>query len=222
MTEQLSVQDFVLASLVYLFWQTCYFVKTEVIDKAKLDASPEKLTSLRWLSKDTKNPLARAILKTLKSLGIFQRDEDYDASTTKTKLVFIGSQFIYTLFTFAPTYLFYSSSYWHLGYIVFVFTVSVFYGASFYIEIFSSRYLRQLEGKRGGVRKIASSQKVAQIAVETAATAPLLEADLQAAEHAEQSGTTLSDVSKHIDEVVDENDGLFFEENTLLDLGIDT
>jgi len=52
---RLQVLDFFRAALVYLFWQAAYFLKTEIVDKKKLDKNPELLTSLRWLSSDSKN-----------------------------------------------------------------------------------------------------------------------------------------------------------------------
>lgn len=142
---KLYISDYLYAALIYLFWQTCYFLKTEVIDKDKLDKNPELLTSLRWLSTDTKNPMARAVLKILKYMGIFQPNEDYDSRTAKTKIVFMGSQFVYTFVTFLITPILYRSHIAHLGYIILIFISSVYNGASFYIDIFSKRYQRKME-----------------------------------------------------------------------------
>lgn len=143
----LTIIDFINASGVYLLWQLFYFIKTEVIDKDVLNCHPELITSLRWLSKDTKNPLAKAILKLCRKIGIFQKDENYDHTKIKTLVVFMVSQFIYTLSTFIITPFLFSSHIFHLIWIIFIFTMSVYNGASFYIDIFSARYLKNLEDK---------------------------------------------------------------------------
>jgi hypothetical protein len=75
-----------MALLAYLAWQLLYFVKTEVVDKKKLDANPNLQTSLRWLSTDKKNGANRAILKLLKTVGVFAMDEDFDHTTMKVSM----------------------------------------------------------------------------------------------------------------------------------------
>jgi hypothetical protein len=142
----IHLSDYLYASLLYIFWQVIYYIKTEIMDRDKLDRCPELLTSLRWLSTDTKNALARAILKLLRLMRIFGSSEDYDAKSIKTKIVFMSTQFIYTLITFTITPFLYNSQAFHISYIIFIFSISVYYGASFYIDIFSKRYDHQLEG----------------------------------------------------------------------------
>lgn len=141
----LTFLDFFLAAIIYLFWQICYFIKTEVVDKEKLDRRPELLTSLRWLSKDMKNALANSVVNVCKRLRIYGYDEEPDPTSVKTKLVFIFSQFLYTLFTFIVTPPLYFSHAVNLGYIITIFTISIYNGASFYIDIFSKRYQRNLD-----------------------------------------------------------------------------
>jgi hypothetical protein len=136
----MTMQDFLFATFGYVVWQILYLVKTEFLDKEKLDTNPNLETSLRWLSRDVKNQFAMKVLRFLKVLGIFTSTENYDSKTLKTKLVFVFSQFLYTVITFLPTFVFYYSSVAHLLYIFTIFTTSTFNGASFYIEIFSKRY----------------------------------------------------------------------------------
>lgn len=45
---------------------------------AKLDADPELQTSLRWLAKDTKNPLHKLVLKLTRATGVLAKDEVFD------------------------------------------------------------------------------------------------------------------------------------------------
>lgn len=155
----LRAVDYLGAVLVYLLWQALYILKTEVWDKDKLDTNPHILTSLRWMAKDTKNPMARSVLRMMRRIGIFRADEDYDSHTMKTKLVFVASQLTITVLSFLPSVAVYQSQSLHLAYIILIFTIAVFNGASFYIEVFSVRYhtyIEQLEQMRG-IAKAASS-----------------------------------------------------------------
>ena len=145
---ELTVMDYIYAILLYILWQIMYLVKTEILDKERFDSDPSLVTSLRWLSKDTKNPLARKILSVLRAVGIFGVNEEYDSTSMKTKLVFVGSQLLLTLVSIAPTPLSYYSQSWMLLYIGMIFTIAVYNGASYYIEVFSKRYhlhIQQLE-----------------------------------------------------------------------------
>lgn len=138
--DTLRVTDYLIALALYMFWQFAYLVKTEYLDKSKLDNNPELLTSLRWLAKDTKNAMARGFLKFYRKLGVFGKDEEYDSRTLKTKAVFVVAQLIFTVVSFMPTPFMYYSPAFHLIYILLIVTSSVFNGASFYIEVFSKRY----------------------------------------------------------------------------------
>jgi hypothetical protein len=145
MSHSLALFDYFCALVFYLGWQVLYIVKTEYLDKEKFVQNPDLLTSLRWMSKDTKNPLAKKILGLLRKIGIFGKDESYDSTSMKTKLVFVFAQFVVTLISLLPSYFIYNSAGFHLFYIGLVFTISVFNGANFYIEIFSVRYQPRLE-----------------------------------------------------------------------------
>ena len=141
----LTFVDFFWATLLYVIWQVGYLIKTEFIDKEKFESHPEIPTSLRWLAQDTKNELSRFVLRSLRNIGIFSKNEDYNPKSLKTKLVFVGCQLILTLASSFTVPLFYNSQRLHLCWIGLIFTVSIFNGASFYIEIFSVRYQKQLK-----------------------------------------------------------------------------
>jgi hypothetical protein len=159
--DSIGATEFIVAALGYLIWQACYFVKTEIADKAKLDSRPELLTSLRWLSSDTKNAFAKAVLKICRRLGILRPDEMFNSRENKTKIVFISTQFLYTVITFLPTPLLYRSPTLHVFYLIFIFTAAAFYGAGFYIEVFSRTYALQF-------RKQSELERVAEAAAEVA------------------------------------------------------
>jgi hypothetical protein len=194
--DGLYVQDYVLAILLYLFWQIIYILKTEILDKEKFNANPDLLTSLRWMSKDTKNPLARSVLKLLRMIRLFEKHEEYDSTSMKTKGVFVMSQFAITLVSLLPSYIIYKSSTLHLLYIAGIFTVSVFNGASFYIEVFSVRYHSQLEKLEKMHRIAIEARSVAKRIEELSAT------DVSNTLHQDLNGsdTTLDEISKSLQE----------------------
>lgn len=141
--SNLAFSDYLYSLLGYFFWQISYIVKTEIIDRAKLDKHPELLTSLRWLSADKKNALGIVALKYFRRINFFQENEEFNSKSVKTKATFVVCQFLLTVLTFVPTYLLYYSRAAHLSFIGIIFTAAVFNGASFYIEV-SIKFASQL------------------------------------------------------------------------------
>jgi hypothetical protein len=158
--DNLVWKDFGVAAFGYVIWQLIYFIKTEVLDKSKLDARPDLLTSLRWMSSDKKNFFAIIILKLCRLLGLLLKDEEFDASSTKTKVIFISAQFLYSLLTFFPATFLYNSQYIHTAYLSVIFIIFTFNGASFYIEVFSKVYQQKIDRLREN-RKISFDHKYA-------------------------------------------------------------
>ncbi|EWM23149.1 Protein of unknown function DUF2838 [Nannochloropsis gaditana] len=136
----MDVKDLLPAAVVYLAWQIMYYVKIEILDRARLEADPELQTSLRWLAKDHKNALHRLVLRLTRATGVLAPDERFDHRTLKTKSIFILTQFIYTLLTCLPALVIYHSFQLHVAYGLGMFTVAVFNGANYYIDVFSVRY----------------------------------------------------------------------------------
>lgn len=155
--DTLYLTDYLLAVLLYMFWQFIYLYKTEFLDKSRLDSDPSLMTSLRWLAQDTKNAAARFFLRMFRFLGVFSKEEDYDSRTMKTKIVFVVAQLIFTLVSFLPTPFMYHYSGFHLTWILFIVTSAVFNGGSFYIEVFSKRY-------NSHIAKIEEMHRIAQAA----------------------------------------------------------
>mmetsp|Transcript_7355 Transcript_7355/g.12365 ORF Transcript_7355/g.12365 Transcript_7355/m.12365 type:complete len:524 (-) Transcript_7355:138-1709(-) len=169
----LQVQDFVNAAVVYLFWQYLYYYKTEVKDKAFLDADKDMVTSLRYLASDKKNGMARFVLKVCRRMGIFAKDEDYNPAELKTLMVFMGTQFIYTLVTMLPVSFLFNSFLLHVGFIIFIFTCVVYNGASYYIEVFSKRYQLKFNKKEDMQKVVQAAAEVAYEATKTASSSHL-------------------------------------------------
>ena len=66
-------------------------------------------------------------------------DETFDHQTLKTKAIFIITQFVYTLLTMTPALCIYGSFVLNVLYGLAMFTMAVFNGAVYYIEVFSVR-----------------------------------------------------------------------------------
>ena len=99
----LGLMDVATALMVYALWQALYFWKTEVLDAASLNADFTTQTSLRWLALDTQRPIHQMVLGLVRRLGVQARDEAFCPTTTKTKIIFMLSQFGYTALTLLPT-----------------------------------------------------------------------------------------------------------------------
>eukprot|EP00003_Mantamonas_plastica_P012374 TRINITY_DN2228_c0_g1_i13.p1 TRINITY_DN2228_c0_g1~~TRINITY_DN2228_c0_g1_i13.p1 ORF type:complete len:118 (+),score=26.98 TRINITY_DN2228_c0_g1_i13:88-441(+) len=51
----------VMPTMIYVYWQVSYFLKTEVVDHDKLESDVDLQTSLRWLSASTKSPVYKLL-----------------------------------------------------------------------------------------------------------------------------------------------------------------
>lgn len=91
---------FVAPLSVYAVWQVSYVVKTEYVDRAKLLADSQLMTSFRWLS-NSPGHLARRMMER------FPR--------RYWILVFIAQQLLYTVLTLQLVPLMFASQAWHLG-----------------------------------------------------------------------------------------------------------
>lgn len=138
--KPLDWADIALALFLYLMWQIVYILKTEVIDREKLDSDANLQTSLRWLSVDERNAMNIMARSIMTSVGILKKGEKLDPKTMKTKMIFVASQFVYTFLTYLPSFFFFSSQLLNLAYLIFLFVACVFNGGAYYIEVFSSRY----------------------------------------------------------------------------------
>jgi hypothetical protein len=128
-------------------WDNIILVKTAIIHNFLsefyysdlLDSDPEIVTSLRYLSQDTRNPLTKAVTKALRKLGLIGPDESLDPASLLTKTVFVVVQFLYTTLLMLPGYFLFR---WYEGcvvYLMVVFILGTWNGASYYIEVFSKR-----------------------------------------------------------------------------------
>ena len=131
----------------YLAWQVLYILKTEIVDRRSLAADPSIQTSLRWMTRDTKNPMHKLAKRFCRTTGILGPHENFEPEALKTKLIFWIGNFLFIVVTLLPTPFLFQDQYLHTAYILFVLAAAVFNGSNYYFEVFAARYLQQLEAK---------------------------------------------------------------------------
>ena len=139
--------NFVLPIIVYLVWQITYLVATNVLLASYLQ-DKTVVTSYRYLmTGKKKQPVYKWIEKQLIQKGILKDGEELHPDTVLGKAVFISVQFIYTLVMISHIRLIYAYYTVSVVYLILVFAVACWNGASYYIEIFSTRYNLKFETK---------------------------------------------------------------------------
>ena len=129
----------------YVLWQAFYLFVTECVCRRHIAQNRDVLTSMRWLSADRKNGFNKFCKMVCRKLGVFKPNEEFDGDTTKTKIVFITAQFIYTVLTYIPVKFCYESYIFHVSFLLLTMLKCVWNGASFYIEVFAVRYVRKFK-----------------------------------------------------------------------------
>jgi len=132
--------NFVLPLLVYGFWQISYLLATTILLKTYL-ADKSVVTSYRYLMKGKKKQsVYKWIEKQLVKKGVLKTGEELDPDSALGMAVFVFTQFTYTVIMISHIRLVYSCYTLSVIYLVTVFGVACWNGASYYIEIFSTRY----------------------------------------------------------------------------------
>lgn len=126
-------ETIVIPLIFYLWWQAVYILKTEIMDKKKLKADSEIVTSARYLATVKPHPL----YKFFKNNGI----------NIHPNILLPLFQVFYTLVTLIPTYIIYRIKYLHMGLILGVFGFASWKGASYYFEVVGERYAKRLKEK---------------------------------------------------------------------------
>ncbi|EKE39956.1 hypothetical protein ENUP19_0156G0030 [Entamoeba nuttalli] len=122
---------FILPMIAYSIWQTSYLIITEVF-KHDLIYQEGYMTSFRWLTQEKPHKLYYFITQTL---GMKQ----------SVLFLMVLTQFIYTVITILPTFLYYKYKSLHIVWMLFCFFWAVWNGANFYFEIFLKRYNQYLD-----------------------------------------------------------------------------
>lgn len=124
--------------IFYVIWQTLYYVFIVYGRREKVQ-SGSRVTSYTWLLSDKKGFVAHLVEK----LGL--GGPNGEISIYKI-LFFFLLQFAYMLLSILPvSLLYYQYKYVNMAFVCFVFIVSIFNGASFYIDVFSYQYIKSLQ-----------------------------------------------------------------------------
>eukprot|EP00938_MAST-03A_sp_MAST-3A-sp1_P006418 g6418.t1 len=132
--EMSLMEWFVYPLASYVLWQIFYLFVTELVCRKHIEQNPDVSTSMRWLSADRKNGFNK-----------FCKMEEFDGDTTKTKIVFVTVQFLYTILTYIPVKFCYENFYFHASFLLVTMLKSIWNGASYYIEVFAVRYVRKFK-----------------------------------------------------------------------------
>lgn len=116
--------------LFYGMWQIAYLIKTEVIDRKRMDSDAEIVTSARWLTRNRPH----AAYLWLRKRGV----------TLHENLILVLFQLGYTLVTLLPPLLLFAHQLSNQVALLLVLIFATWNGANFYFEIFSERYRQRL------------------------------------------------------------------------------
>ena len=131
----------------YGIWQVAYLLITSVFLHYYL-RDKDVVTSYRYLMTGKKKQgIYKLMERILYRLKILKIGEQLDPDTVLGKAVFVFIQLLYTVLVIAPVQLFYTYYGLAFAYLVLVFSVACWNGASYYIEIFSTRYHLKFENK---------------------------------------------------------------------------
>eukprot|EP01094_Clydonella_sp_ATCC50884_P001256 TRINITY_DN1093_c0_g1_i1.p1 TRINITY_DN1093_c0_g1~~TRINITY_DN1093_c0_g1_i1.p1 ORF type:complete len:440 (-),score=125.65 TRINITY_DN1093_c0_g1_i1:189-1406(-) len=123
----------------YFFWQVCYLLKTEWVDRNKLQKDEKIMTSARWMTKRQPHPIYSWVCHNQHSIPWGTTIANHPA------VLLCTIQVVYTLITVLPMPLLYNSWWVHGGVLLFNLVVAISNGATYYFDVFSENYKRRLE-----------------------------------------------------------------------------
>ncbi len=132
---------------IYVVWQSFYLFVTEVAFRQAFVSDKELTNSLRHMTRDERSMGARFIKMLGRTIGVYDPDESLNPDDFKTKVLFVITQFLYTVLSLAPTPWVFKSFWLALAYLGVIFLVGTWNGASFYIDVFSKTYIEQFAKK---------------------------------------------------------------------------
>ncbi|WWC89832.1 uncharacterized protein L201_004760 [Kwoniella dendrophila CBS 6074] len=122
-----------LSGVPYILWQAAYYKFISLDRKSKIE-SGQRQNSFHYMLNDKRGPIGKALQ------GI---------KPDHRELWFIFGQLIYSIiFMIPPAALFINSSRASSAFLIIIFAVSAWNGASFYVEVFGRKFERELEKLR--------------------------------------------------------------------------
>ncbi|KAG1137792.1 hypothetical protein G6F37_000253 [Rhizopus arrhizus] len=125
-------QVMIYSTAAYALWQTLYYLFIMVGRRDKVE-SGIRLTSYSWLLNDPHG-----------KKGFIQRSAFLFGEKYKLEM-FMLLQLIYNVVTSLPTLYLYQHFWLHTAFLICMYAVSVWNGANYYIEVFSRRYINELD-----------------------------------------------------------------------------
>ena len=147
----------------YVVWQALYLLKTEYLDRVKLDSNPDIKTSLRWIVNNEKMASHRVSLHIMRTLGFMGPQERFDPSSFKTKTVMVTGQLVFTLVTLLPVKFMYDHFWFHSVVILYAYINCVWNGASYYFDVFTRDYAKSVEERASAAKRGRSGRKAVRI-----------------------------------------------------------
>ncbi|KAK7695582.1 hypothetical protein QCA50_000218 [Cerrena zonata] len=127
------LQAILLSGIIYMIWQLLYWKFVLINRRTKIE-SGQRTTSFSFLLNDKRGVIGRA----LSSVPAQYRE-----------VSFMGGQLLYAILTELPAvFLLYDSPFWSGAFLLLMFSVSVWNGGGFYIEVFGRKFERELEALR--------------------------------------------------------------------------
>ncbi|KAK7060168.1 hypothetical protein VNI00_000932 [Paramarasmius palmivorus] len=130
---------------IYIFWQLLYW-KFVLVDRWAKIESGQRTTSFSFLLNNKRGFIGRGL----------------SAIPPNTRLwAFMAGQLVYTILTEVPAvYVLYDSPFWSGAFLILIFSVSVWNGGGYYIEVFGRKFERELEQLR---KELAEASKTSSI-----------------------------------------------------------
>ncbi|ORZ27774.1 hypothetical protein BCR41DRAFT_299477 [Lobosporangium transversale] len=135
------------AIAIYLMWQVAYYIFVVIWKREKIQAG-KRVTSYTWLLNDPKGGMISKVAHTF--------------GEKHSILTFMGMQLIYTFVTCLFALLLYRNFKLNTAFLVGLFIVSVWNGASYYMEVFSKQYEKQLSKLAAEVSNAVVANQIAQ------------------------------------------------------------
>ncbi|TDZ34918.1 putative membrane protein [Colletotrichum trifolii] len=133
------------SSIPYAVWQLSYYFFITVRRREKIAAG--RPTSFTWLRKSySKSWLGKLVLSLPDSLQ---------------EAAFMLIQYSYAVMTMLPCPIWFLSRYASAGFLLVVFTWSVYNGATYYIDVFGTRFQKELEALKAEVKQWQTSPEMA-------------------------------------------------------------
>lgn len=127
------IQALLISGGIYTIWQLLYW-KFLLVDRREKIESGQRTTSFSFLLNNKRGAIGRM----LSAIPPQYREAS-----------FMGGQLVYALLTEIPViFLLYRSSFWSAAFLLLIFSVSVWNGGGFYIEVFGRKFERELEALR--------------------------------------------------------------------------